>query len=89
MSSVASSRPYQGGNRIFIGVFALVVRERSDGSRTKVWRKSDEFYFVKSTLIQKNLKTNEQKKFAFFGKSVAMFKDMDTAHVPPGERELH
>jgi len=51
LSSVASSRPYQGGNRVFIGVFALVVRERSDGSRTKVWRKSDEFYFVKSTLI--------------------------------------
>ena len=58
------------------------VGRRFGGSRTS-------FILYNKTLIQKNLKTNEQKKFAFFGKSVAMYKDMDTAHVPPGERELY
>ena len=70
---------------MFIGVSVLVVRGRSDESRTK---RTARFFLLNDAHLEK-IWINEQKKFAFFGKSVAMYKDMDTAHVPPGERELY
>lgn len=85
-NSPPSSNPDQNRtetayHRGFRPIRQKMVGRKSDGKLTGLLLTNDAH--------SEKFKKNEQKKFAFFRKSVAMYKDMDTSHVPPREGELH